>query len=167
MPTITILPAQPEERKLVANLLQLYLHDFSEIEALETDEEGLFTWNGFDDFWTQPDHYVFLARYENKVVGFAFIQRGFHNEKADRHDEQLTDMVEFFVLRRYRRKEIGYAMALHCFGAFRGRWQVRVAENNPGAVKFWQKVVSDFSKNRFEVFRPKEFPEIIYYFESL
>jgi hypothetical protein len=52
MSTITILLAQPEERKLVANLLQLYLHDFSEIEALETDEEGLFTWDGFDAFWT-------------------------------------------------------------------------------------------------------------------
>lgn len=166
MSSITVLPAQPEERQLVTNLLQFYLHDFSEMEALETNEEGLFTWEGFDDFWTQPEHYIFLARCENRVVGFAFIKRGSHHEKADRYDELLIDMVEFFVLRRYRRQAVGYAMALHCFSAFPGRWQVRVVANNPGAIQFWQKAVADFSKDRFEVFHLEKFPEVIYYFES-
>ena len=93
MSTITVVPAKPEEKNLVANLLQLYLHDFSEIEALETNEEGLFDYRDFESFWNQPDHYIFIARYENRAVGFAFVQRGFYHEKDDRHDEELIDMV--------------------------------------------------------------------------
>lgn len=166
MSSITVLPAQPEEKKLVTNLLQLYLHDFSEMEALETNEEGLFTWDGFDNFWTQPNHHIFLVRCENRVVGFAFIKRGAHHEKTNQYDEQLTDMVEFFVLRRYRRQAVGHAMALHCFSAFPGRWQVRVVANNPGAIQFWQKAVAGFSKNKFEVFHLETPPEVVYYFES-
>ena len=166
MSTITVVPAKPEEKTLVANLLQLYLHDFSEVEALEINEEGVFDYRAFESFWNQPDHYIFIARYENRAVGFAFVQRGFHHEKKDRHDEQLIDMVEFFVLRRYRRKGVGYAMALHCFHTFPGKWQVRTDEANPGGAAFWKRVITDFSKHRFEAFHPIAFPGTTYYFES-
>jgi predicted acetyltransferase len=166
MSTINIVPARREEKNLVANLLQLYLHDFSEVEALETNAEGRFDYREFESFWGEPDHHVFLARYETRVVGFAFVQEGFYHEKDDKPDTQLIDMVEFFVLRRYRRKGVGYAMALHCFQTFPGRWQVRTDENNPGAVKFWERVIADFSQNRYETFHPVRFPGVTYYFES-
>ena len=91
MSFITVLPVGPEERDLVANLLQLYLHDFSQIEPLETNEEGLFDYQGFEAFWSEPNHHVFLARDENRVVGFAFVQRGFRHEMDNRLDEKLID----------------------------------------------------------------------------
>lgn len=112
-------------------MVQLYLHDFSEFGPFELNAEGLFSYPDLDKFWMEPRCYAFLARCDNRLAGFALVQRGFDHVKLARRDEQLIDMVDFFVLRRYRRREVSRTMAETCFRAARGLWQVRTDDFIP------------------------------------
>jgi predicted acetyltransferase len=52
-----------------------------------------------------------------------------------------NDMVEFFVLRRYRRCGVGGQAARALFARFPGEWQVRQIATNQPATAFWRRAI--------------------------
>src|SRR5262249_5498483 len=75
---ISVDVAAKSEEPLLANLLELYIHDLSDIfEGLEIDPDGRFGYRRLPLFWSQPDRrFPFLIRLDGRVAGFALIQRG-------------------------------------------------------------------------------------------
>lgn len=146
--------AKKAEQSTIANLLRLYLHDFSEFDRVEIDSSGSFSYPYLDHYWQDPNRYPFLFRLERGLAGFALLR--FHVDALTGMD--FMDMSEFFVLRGLRRRGVGRVAAAKLFDLFPGRWQVRVLLANKAAMPFWRTMVANYTSNRY---REKKTDELV------
>lgn len=91
---LEVVVAAPEEQPILARLMELYVHDFSEFLQVEIRDDGLFGYPHFSRYWTEPDRRPLLIRVSGKLAGFVLIRR--------HEPEKLWDVAEFFVLRGHR-----------------------------------------------------------------
>ncbi|MBN1663194.1 MAG: GNAT family N-acetyltransferase [Deltaproteobacteria bacterium] len=138
---VDVLPASSEQQPVLANLLELYAHDFSEFMDLDLGADGRFGYDYLHLYWTETGRYPFLINVRGNLAGFALVRRGSSVSGA----EQVMDMTEFFVARGFRRLGVGTKAAGHIFRIFPGLWQVRVRERNRPARAFWAQAVEDFT----------------------
>ncbi|SDR60628.1 Predicted acetyltransferase [Rhizobiales bacterium GAS113] len=132
----------PAERGVLEQLMQLYLHDFSQFAEIgsphgELGEDGRFTYPHLASYWAEADRKPLILRVAGRLAGFALVNRRFVTGLTGDHA-----MAEFFIARKYRRAGIGSAAARRIFGHFPGRWEVAVAQYNPEALLFWRKAVA-------------------------
>jgi len=139
-PNLEVIPATPEQAPILANLIELYAHDFSEFLTIDLGEDGRFNYPTLPLYWTEPDHHPFLIRIDNKLAGFALIKKG--SEVFD--NPHVWDLAEFFILRRYRRHGAGLMAAHKLWALFPGPWEVRVMQANTAAQPFWAKAIASF-----------------------
>jgi predicted acetyltransferase len=139
-PSIKVIPASIEQEPILANLLELYIYDFSEFFDLKLGAEGRFGYKQLRLYWEEPDRYPFLIMVDGDWAGFAFVRRG----SQISGDKGIWDMAEFFVLRGYRRLGVGMKVAHTLWTQFPGEWEVRVIDRNERAKEFWRQAVSEF-----------------------
>jgi predicted acetyltransferase len=140
-PIIEIIPANLAQQPVVANLFELYAHDFSEFHDVEVGEDGRFGYKHLPLYWQEPNRHPFLVRADGKLAGFVFIKGG--SEVSA--DAGVWDMAEFFVLRAFRGRGIGTRIAHEVWRRFPGPWEIRVMEANESASRFWQRAVTAFA----------------------
>ena len=132
-PHVELLPASLEQQPILANLLELYIHDFSEFLPLELRSDGRFGYSNLAAYWrdpeTHPDRHPFLVRVDGNLAGFVLIKRG----SGISGDASVWDMAEFFIVRGHRRHGIATKIAHDVWSRFPGRWEVRVMESNQPA----------------------------------
>lgn len=138
---IEVIAAGPELEPILAQLLELYAHDFSEFYEIEIGPEGRFGYRSLPLYWSEPGRHAFLARVEGKLAGLVLVKRG--SEVSGK--ETVWDMAEFFVLRGYRRRGIGTQIAHEVWRRFPGAWEVRVVESNVSAHNFWVRAISSLT----------------------
>ncbi len=136
-----ILPATKEEMPIVANLFELYAHDFSEFYSVEPGPDGRFGYPDLPLYWGEPGRHPFLIKVDGKLAGFALIRK---LAPVTGHDA-AWDLAEFFVLRAYRRRGVGRQAAHSVWRQFPGLWQVRVMRANQTARRFWQHAIAGFA----------------------
>jgi predicted acetyltransferase len=140
-PGLELIRAGAEHQSALGNLLELYIHEFSELVPIDVGDDGRFGYKNLPLFWSDKSRLPFLARLDGKLVGFVLVTQS--SEPCG--DGEAWDMAEFFVLRRYRHRGIGSQLAekvwLHC----PGRWQIRVMEKNVLAHRFWESSVTKFT----------------------
>ncbi|MET0794374.1 MAG: GNAT family N-acetyltransferase [Polyangiaceae bacterium] len=141
---ITLDTATPRDATLLANLLELYIHDLSEaFPNIQLGADGRFGYERLPLYWSEPKRrYAFLIRCGTRVAGFALITRG--SPASD--DPDVFDVAEFFVLRRYRRSGVGRRAIVQVWDRFPGQWIVRVSEANTGALPFWGRVIAEYTR---------------------
>ena len=144
---LTISAAPPSERAIVARLLQLYQHDFSEFAGAgqswgEVGGDGLFSYIHLDCYWTEERRKPLLFRVGGKLAGFAFISGW--SPSGDAVD---WCMSEFFVMRKYRRCGIGRDAAHRIIGDHPGVWEIAIASYNLPAAAFWMNAVSGLASH--------------------
>ncbi len=144
---LEVIPAAPDQEPILANLLELYAHDFSEFHNLELGPDGRFGYKHLSLYWREPGRYPFLAKVDGQLAGLVLVKR----MEEGSGNEVVWDMAEFFVVRGYRRRGIGTGVAHEVWRRFPGRWQVRVMESNGAAHRFWTQAISEFVG---EVIRP-------------
>jgi predicted acetyltransferase len=137
---IEVIPAARDQEPILANLLELYAHDFSEFHGIELGEDGRFGYAQLPLYWREPNRHPFLVRVDGKLAGLVLVSRGSRVSS----DETVWDMAEFFVARAYRRCGVGTEVAHQVWRRFPGLWEVRVMESNRSAVPFWERAVSAF-----------------------
>jgi predicted acetyltransferase len=120
------------DKAVLRRLVQLYHYDFSEWNGDDVDEHGEYGHRYLDHYWTDPDSHPFLIRQAGRWAGFALVRTA-----------GVTDMSEFFVMRKYRRGGVGREAARLVFALFPGAWQVRQLRGNDVATAFWRAVVPD------------------------
>jgi predicted acetyltransferase len=140
-PHIEVIPATVDQQPVFANLLELYIHDFSEFHSLELGADGRFGYKHLSLYWLEPDRHPFLLRLDGKLAGFVLVKRG--SEFSG--NEAVWDMAEFFILRAHRRSGVGTAAAHQVWKRFPGQWEVRVMEANRAAHHFWQHAITEFA----------------------
>lgn len=140
-PDIEVIPAAAEQEPTLANLLQLYAHDFSELHRLEMDGAGRFGYPLLPLYWSEPGRFPFLVKECGNLAGFVFVKCG------SEVSANLTvwDMAEFFILRGFRRRGIGTQVAHQVWKQFPGPWEIRVMDSNVSAHHFWQRAISTFT----------------------
>jgi predicted acetyltransferase len=139
---VEVVPAAPEQEPILANLLQLYAHDFSAFHDVPMLADGRF--GGYKDlhlYWSEADRHPFLVWVDGKLAGFVFATRG--SEVSG--DKNIWDVAEFFVLRGYRRRGVGIQIAHDVWRRFPGAWEVRVMEANTSACQFWERAIAAFT----------------------
>ena len=147
---IEVIPATPEQEPILANLLELYAHDFSEFHDLELGADGRFGYKPLSLYWSEPDRHPFLVRIDGELAGLVFLKRG--SEVSG--DATVWDMAEFFVIRGCRRRGIGTQVAHEVWRRFPGPWEVRVMQSNMPACGFWAHAIQTFTG---EAIRPVPF----------
>lgn len=138
---LDITSATPAEQVTIANLVQLYIHDFSELFAGtmrgDVADDGRYVVDiPIANWWHLPDHLPLLFRLNGRLAGFALLNAAPQGDAAIDHN-----MAEFFVLRKYRRCGVGSAAATHILSHHPGRWEAAVMRRNTGALAFWQRVI--------------------------
>jgi predicted acetyltransferase len=164
-PVVTIVQASTSDAATVANLLQLYIHDLSDVfPAVELGSDGRFQYDRLPLYWTETDRrFVFLIHSDGNLAGFAFVTRG--SPVSD--DPDVFDLAEFFVIRRFRRVGVGGKAARLLWATFRGNWTVRVVERNTAALQFWEGVIRGTFPDANESILPRD-PNVwrVYTFDS-
>ena len=138
---VAVVPATREQELVVANLLELYAHDFSEFHDVELGEEGRFVYPDLALYWSEADRHPFLVRVDGKLAGVILVRRG----SRISGDAAVWDMAEFFIVRRYRRRGAGSRAAQEIWRRFPGRWEIRVMEKNETGRRFWARAVAAFA----------------------
>lgn len=124
----------------MANMFELYAHDFSELIDVKLGEDGRFNCDGLSAYWREPGRHPFTIRADGKLAGFALVRRG----SDISGDPEVWDMAEFFVARGFRRLGVGTLAAREVWRRFPGRWEVRVMDVNRKAMEFWRSAIGDF-----------------------
>jgi hypothetical protein len=66
-----------EQSPLLANLLELYAHDFSEFQPLDIGSDGRFGYKHLPLYWSESNLYPFLIRFDGKLAGARSREEGF------------------------------------------------------------------------------------------
>ena len=97
-------------------MLQLYFYDFSEIDHDDLDESGDFGIDGLERYGRETGFDAWILRVAGKPAGFALVDlHGTLPGYDDRHY-----IHEFQVLRAYRSRGLGTAMAWAIFDRYTG-----------------------------------------------
>jgi predicted acetyltransferase len=132
---IELISATPEQEPILANLLELYAHDFSEFHNLAIGDDARFGYPSLPLYWSDPNRHPFLVRVDGKLAGLVLVLL---------NNDGVWDVAEFFVLRGFRRRGIGTQVAHEVWRRFPGPWQVRVMRTNVSAQQFWAAAIAMF-----------------------
>ncbi|MDQ4100251.1 MAG: GNAT family N-acetyltransferase, partial [Chloroflexota bacterium] len=138
---ISVVPATDADRPVLANLIQLYLYDFTGFKAWDLQEDGRFGDYGLDGCWTIDGRHPFLIRADGKLAGFTIVD----SRSYLTGERGIWDMADFFVLRRFQRLGVGEYVARILFDRFRGHWEVRQMAANLEALAFWRTVINRYT----------------------
>jgi predicted acetyltransferase len=140
MADVTLEIARADQKPVLENLFQLYVHDFSEQwrgqPRGEVGEDGLFeAYDHWDSYWIEAGRTPLLIRADGHLAGFALINRFSHSGLP-----LDFAVAEFFVVRKHRRGGVGFSAATQLLRARPGLWELAVARRNTGALPFWRGV---------------------------
>lgn len=140
--SVGLVPATTDQKPIVAALMQLYLHDLSEITEETVEPDGSYDLGPyFDAYWLENNRHPFLIYWNGSLSGFCLVRQT---------EEGIYQIAEFFVLRSHRGRRVGEEAACLAFSRFAGQWQVCQEQNNLAAQQFWRKVVSRYTDGNFE-----------------
>jgi predicted acetyltransferase len=157
-----ILPAGVEHRDLLNGLMNLYLYDFSEFTQEDCDEKGSFQDGNLFRYWVEPERFPFLIVVGGNYAGFVLVrdQRNPGETLATHH------IAEFFIMRKFRRLQVGKRAAWAIFDRFPGQWFVSEIEENLPAQAFWRQVIAEYTQGNYLDTRVEEWEGPVQIFES-
>lgn len=136
-----ILRAAIDQKIVIENLMQLYLHDMSEFADDTPDTEGKFSLGTyFDLYWSEAGRFPYIAIVEGELIGFALIRQ---------LSPAIHSVAEFFILRSSRQRGLAKEFATGLFNLHKGEWRVAELENNLPAQGFWRSVIDSLTKGDF------------------
>lgn len=125
--------------------MQLYLYDFSEFEGFDVEQDGIYTNEHLDLYWTESGRRAFLISVDDQLAGFVLVNSYVCLEE----NKGAKSIAEFFVMRKYRRQGVGRMAAGKIFDLIPGKWEVRQISSNAAGQHFWRKVISEYTGGRF------------------
>jgi predicted acetyltransferase len=97
--------------------------------------------------WFRDERSVpFVILRENELAGFALVQR--EAATGDDHKRHYR-LSEFFVGPAFRRCGVGRGAAMLLFSRFAGEWTISEQARNPGAIRFWRRVIAEYTNGDF------------------
>lgn len=139
-----LLKAMHQHKNVIKNLMQFYMYDFSEFADLDVESDGLFAaYPHIEDYWKDENRFPYLIQIDKKHIGFVLVRF------IEIEQRTYFSIAEFFIMKKYRRKGIGKAIAIQIFNLHKGNWEVFQKESNKPAQLFWKQVISEYTKVNF------------------
>lgn len=132
-----------KDKDILYRLLQYSLFEESLTDLNEMNEEALYEYKWFDNYFLDKDREAFFikAKESNKLLGFVMINT-YVQKVSSGHS-----IAEFMVIPKYRRNKIGKRVAIEVFAMYKGYWEVAPSFGNEVAYKFWKKVIEEYGND--------------------
>lgn len=129
------------EKDTLYRLLEYSLFEESLNDGNEMNNEAIFEYKYFDNYFTDDDREAFFVKEKatNKLLGFAMINT-YMQKSRDGHS-----IAEFMIIPKYRRNHIGKKVAFKCFDLYKGNWEVSPSFGSDSAYLFWGKVINEYT----------------------
>ncbi|HUK02949.1 MAG TPA: GNAT family N-acetyltransferase [Steroidobacteraceae bacterium] len=98
-------------------------------------------------WFADPNAFPLLIVDSLDPVGFALVSRTTQPGAQPPADFR---MAEFFVARTHRGRGVGRGAVHLILDRFAGRWEIIEYLRNPGAVSFWRRVVSLYTRGNYQ-----------------
>lgn len=134
--------ACPDDRLAIQRMLELYQHDLSDIWDQDLDAHGEYGY-ALDRYWSKSECRPFVIWVDRRYAGFALI------DNAVKIGMRGHWIDQFFILKKYRRKGLGSAVATHVFDELPGEWEVGQMLQNHPAQSFWRRVIAEYTEGEF------------------
>ena len=147
--TIREAKASQSDRDWIEEIYGEYIAD------LTADTTGVFpsltvTGQGVPEIiqgWFHDDRATaFVILRENEPTGFAVVQRTLTTPDDKTRHYRLS---EFFIRRPFRGKGVGRGAAMLLFARYAGEWTIAEQSRNADAIRFWRRVVSEFTNGKY------------------
>jgi predicted acetyltransferase len=142
---VAVKDAAPQQAQVIQNLMQLYVHDFSEFwggtARGDLNAQGLFETYSLDEYWVNTHWAAHLIWCGSALAGFCLVNDSFHSGL-----EAERNMAEFFIVRKHRRRGVGALAAEIVFSRHPGLWEVATARKNTRAQEFWRSAIKRSGK---------------------
>ena len=146
-----------EEKAILQNLVKMYCYEWSQYNKYDVNDQGEYTFEShISDYWCKERHYPFFIKVDGILAGFILIDNDFVL-----HPDYDYSMSEFFVMYKYRQSGVGRYAAKTVFDMFHGKWELGRHPHNIASVKFWDNVVNEYTKGRYELIR--SCPKFLYH----
>jgi predicted acetyltransferase len=142
MNNLEVRPASEADRLPLRRMLELYQHDLSDVWDQDLNMQGEYGY-ALEKYWTDPTRRAFVFLVGGRYAGFALV----NNSVTFPGNEHW--MAQFFVLKKYRRQEVGSRAAQCVFNLVPGRWEVGQMASNFPAHRFWRRVIGAYTGNDF------------------
>ncbi len=157
---VTLTLAVNEEAQVVKNMFPAYFFDLSQYDPnLIINDYGLPMWAPFGlpgpstlgdcadfNWWIRDECELYVIRAEGKPAGFTIIL----TNKEHLTPDVDVELLDFYVIPKYRRQGVGRLAALAAFETHHGRWQVFQLEKNAPAITFWHLVIAEYTRGNYE-----------------
>jgi predicted acetyltransferase len=143
---IELSPVEETQKSVLRQLVELYEYDFSEFNQNDINEYGYFGYKYLDTYWTEEGRAPFFIKVSGILAGFVLVNEYCYLVK----EAGAKSIAEFFVMRKYRRQGIGKAAAFIIFDRYPGHWEVIQQEDNVPSIRFWERVVNEYTRGRFQ-----------------
>jgi len=143
---IDIKQAQAADKIRLSSLMQFYIYDFTEFLPFDLNDEGQFNQSILDDYFDNADKIPFLVLVDQNLAGFVLVS----SETILMENESGKSIKEFFIVRRYRKRGVGKAVARRVFSFYPGRWEVRVIRTNQPAEFFWEATIKEYTGGNYK-----------------
>jgi hypothetical protein len=101
---VQIVPVELDQKPVLRQLIELYNYDFSEYDDADIGELGWYGYKHLDHYWTEEGRHPFFIRGAGKLAGLVLINQYCYVQQAP----GARSIAEFFVMRKYRRRGIGW-----------------------------------------------------------
>ena len=139
---VTLLKVTKKEKDIFKNIFQFFAYDFSEMNGMNVEENGIFLLpNDIDSYYTEPNYNSFFILVDNKMADVAIIK--------NISEENINYLRHFFVMRKYRRLRIGQSAVHMLLDMFHGKWRVSQFDYNKSAISFWRRVIEKYTNGDY------------------
>jgi len=138
---IEIIPVDMAQRSVLRQLMELYDYDFSEFTGEDVNEHGFYGYGYLDRYWIDEGQHPFFIKVDGNYAGFVLVGDSCKYAQG----ENARNIDEFFVMRKYRRMNVGSFAAKHVFDMFKGVWEVKVRHENKPGLPFWHRVINEYT----------------------
>ncbi len=135
------------EKEVLKNLLEKYDYEFSQYDNRDVGPLGLYGYDYLDHYWVEENRWPFFIKVDGKLAGFMMV-----NDYPEVVKGTQYTMAEFFVMYKYRSRGVGKVAAGYAFDRFKGAWQLKRHPKNESSVHFWNKVVSQYTSGKYQLF---------------
>lgn len=132
-----------KDKDKLYKLLQYALYDGSQYIDNDINEDCIFEYDWFENYFTDSDRDAYFIKNNNFYLGIVMVNE---NLKFNKRGKCIA---EFLILPKYRRNHIGKRVACDIFEKFKGDWEVQPMENNQIAYSFWKNTVSEYTNNNY------------------
>lgn len=152
--------ATHETRYIVQNMFVSYFYDLSQYDdQIIINAHGLPMWEPFGlpgprtadecapfNWWIRDKCQLYIIEVAGQPAGFVIILA----DKTELIPEVDIELMDFYIVPKYRRQGLGRQAARAAFGLYHGRWQVFQLERNAAARAFWQAIIKDYTHDQYE-----------------